>query len=199
MIRGDSSEYDLIELAIKEYKPVADTYYSSIEIGVREGLGSQIIMDSFHKFHKDRPYYHIGVDPYGNLKYKHYDNNDAYTADYTNDMYEMCKKDFVNYRNFFLLKMTDRDYMTRFSDGLPIYEEKEMLISKYDFIHLDGPHTTIAVLEETFFFLPRLKSKGIIVFDDYVTFDFTAVDMLLSMHKCLVKYRGNNKIIYEKA
>jgi hypothetical protein len=28
---------------------------------------------------------------------------------------------------------------------------------KYDFVHIDGPHTTLDVVNETIFFAPRIK------------------------------------------
>ena len=39
------------------------------EIGVREGYGTHVITDSL----KDKNYFHIGIDPYGDLVYKHID------------------------------------------------------------------------------------------------------------------------------
>ena len=197
MIRGDSKEYELIEKAIRHYSPDSN-YILSLEIGVREGLSSKIIMDTFNNLNPNKQYYHIGIDPYGNLKYKHYDNVDAYTADYTNDMYEIAKKDFVNYRNFFLLKMTDKDYMEKFYNGFPIYEQHKLLCDKYDFVHIDGPHTTLDVVNETIFFAPRMKNKGIIVYDDYKTFDFSLIEMTLKAHNFKELLVGKNKIVYEK-
>jgi len=198
-IQGDSIEYELIEQAIKRYSPDLNTdYFLTLEIGVREGLSSKIIMDNFSKYHFNRPYYHIGIDPYGNLKYKHYDNKEAYTADYTNDMYEMCRKDFINYRNFFLLKITDKDYMKRFYSGFPVYENKKTLCTHYDLVHLDGPHTTLDVIHETIFFAARMKPKGIIIYDDYKTFDFSIIELVLKTCKFEKILAGQNKIIYEK-
>ena len=48
MIRGDSSDYDLLKKWCDETKvyTLYNRFYSC-EIGVREGLGSKIIMDSF--------------------------------------------------------------------------------------------------------------------------------------------------------
>ena len=62
MIRGDSKEYELIEKAIRHYSPDSN-YILSLEIGVREGLSSKIIMDTFNNLHPNKPYYHIGIDP----------------------------------------------------------------------------------------------------------------------------------------
>ena len=41
-----------------------------VEIGVRRGLGSKIIMDNLKN-----NYFHIGVDPYGDRVYQHFDND----------------------------------------------------------------------------------------------------------------------------
>ena len=75
-IRGDSTEYDLLKKwcetlpFFEEPKSV-----TTCEIGVREGLGSKVIMLGLRaRLVKKIPYQHIGIDPYGNLKYQHYDN-----------------------------------------------------------------------------------------------------------------------------
>ena len=64
MIKGDSEEYDLLE---KWSKFDCQGHYSC-EIGVRQGLGSKIIMDNVINNKT-----HVGIDPYGNLSYQHYD------------------------------------------------------------------------------------------------------------------------------
>jgi hypothetical protein len=66
--------------------------YKTCEIGVREGLGSKIIMDNVVN-----NYFHVGVDPYGNLKYQHYDDTGKYQCDYTDDMRDQMLKDFESY------------------------------------------------------------------------------------------------------
>ena len=42
---------------------------SNCRIGVREGYGTLIITDAL----KDKNYFHVGIDPYGDLLYKHID------------------------------------------------------------------------------------------------------------------------------
>ena len=91
MIRGDSTDYDLLEKWTKGFDCQG---YKSCEIGVRAGLGSKIIMDNVIN-----NYIHVGVDPYGNLEYQHYDNTGAYTCDYTDDMRDTMLNDFKPYRN----------------------------------------------------------------------------------------------------
>ena len=71
MIRGDSVEYDLLEKWAKNFD--CEGHYSC-EIGVREGLGSKIIMDNVLN-----NYMHIGIDPYGDLVYQHTDDQASRT------------------------------------------------------------------------------------------------------------------------
>ena len=64
MIRGDSTEYELLKkwcetLPFYE-KPKSVT---TCEIGVREGLGSKLIMMSVQARIGKIPYEHIGIDP----------------------------------------------------------------------------------------------------------------------------------------
>ena len=65
MIEGDSVEYELLTKWAKDFNCQG---YKSCEIGVRQGLGSAIILNSVRN-----NYIHVGVDPYANLKYQHYD------------------------------------------------------------------------------------------------------------------------------
>ena len=67
MIKGDSSDYDYLAKWTKELKP--QDFCLTVEIGVREGYSSNIIM----KMLKDRNHFHIGIDPYGDIQYKHLD------------------------------------------------------------------------------------------------------------------------------
>ena len=62
-IRGDSTEYDLLKKwcetlpFFEEPKSV-----TTCEIGVREGLGSQVIMMGLKKRIGNKPYEHIAID-----------------------------------------------------------------------------------------------------------------------------------------
>jgi hypothetical protein len=86
MIRGDSSEYDLLKNGVMKLK--------------------YILVNN---------YFHVGVDPYGNLKYQHYDDTGKYQCDYTDDMRDQMLKDFEPYiktGKFSPCMMTDTDFMT---------------------------------------------------------------------------------------
>ena len=100
-IRGDSKEYELLSkwcstLPFFE-KPKSVT---TCEIGVREGLGSKLIMMGIQSRIGKIPYEHIGIDPYNNLKYQHYDTTEPETADYTEKMRAQMVKDLADEKKF---------------------------------------------------------------------------------------------------
>lgn len=200
MIRGDSSEYELLQKCIKNYKyNLNQEYILTCEIGVREGLGSKIIIDEVHNSKTGKPHYHIGIDPYGNLKYQHYDESGFYQADYTNDMYIQCVKDFIDYKNFTLFKLSDVEFMKRYVDGIPTYDYSSFqVLNIYDFVHFDGPHTTKDVLREVIFFADRSKQNTRFVFDDYKLFDFELIERVLRKWNFNRIDYGQHKICYER-
>ena len=161
MIQGDGAEYELLEKWSKGFDCQG---YRSCEIGVREGLGSKIIMDNVIN-----NYMHVGIDPYGNLAYQHYDR--AYTknwsehrrgnitANYTDEMRDTMLKDFYKYRNegkFRLANMTDSLFMSH-------PEHQDMVFA---FVHFDGPHMTKDVITEAVWFANRSAPHTRFVFDD---------------------------------
>lgn len=198
MIKGDSQEYFLLQEAcdMKQVDKHQDTIIT-VEIGVREGLGSKIILDTYRDVAK--PHYHFGIDPYGNLNYAHYDNGIPYTADYTNVMRDTLLKDLSYYDNFKFFNLTDKEFMKRYADGVPVYDHsKETIYSVYDLVHFDGPHQTKDVLEEAIFFANRSSSTAIFVFDDYKTYDMNLIGKALSYYNFNEVKKGENKIIYAK-
>ena len=74
MIRGDSTEYELLKKWCETLPFLRNNISNDIEIGVREGLGSQVIMMGIKSRIGNIPYEHIGIDPYGDLKYQHFDD-----------------------------------------------------------------------------------------------------------------------------
>ena len=183
MIRGDSSDYELLEKWAKNFD--CDGHYTC-EIGVREGLGSKIIMDNVLN-----SYMHVGVDPYANLKYQHYDNQPAYTADYTDEMRDTMLTDFREYRNqgkFKLANMTDTLFMTN-----PEWNEKT-----YAFVHFDGPHTSTAVMTEAIWFANRCAPHSRFVFDDYKKYDMETIVHALKIYGFEVHGTGDNKCMLAK-
>jgi hypothetical protein len=187
MIEGDSKEYEIL---IEACKSLATDNLLTAEIGVRKGLGSKLIlMNLQHKKH-----WHLGIDPYGNLDYQHYDNSSSYTADYTNTMKQQLIKD-LDYPNFTLYQLGDDEFMNRFSDGVPIYREKKEILNSYDLVHFDGPHKTIDVIKEAIFFGERSRQGSVFVFDDYPKFDMDAVlKIIVNEYGFMLLKQGKSKI-----
>ena len=185
MIKGDSTDYNLLDNWVRTLKIKTDKVLTC-EIGVREGLGSKIIMDGI-RGQATGSYMHIGIDPYGNLKYQHYDNSPAYTADYTNDMRLQLEKDLSDYKEFKLFHMTDKEFMRRYPEYGP-----------YNLVHFDGPHMTKDVLNEAVFFAERSVINSRFIFDDYKHYDIDLICKSLHYYGFKEIDKGENKICLEK-
>jgi hypothetical protein len=204
MIRGDSTNYELLDKWAKNISKRVEVFESggggtdiahedwnpvSVEIGVREGLGSKIIMDAFREHIKGSKtsYRHIGIDPYGNLKYQHYDDSPAYTADYTEEMRLQLEKDLMHYPEFKLYHMTDIEFMNRYYD-----------LEYVDFVHFDGPHMTRDVLREAIFFADRARLGARFVFDDHSKYAMSIIANVLLYFNFKTIEMGENKCLLEK-
>ena len=197
MIKGDSSEYHLITKHIGKLN--IDRATLTCEIGLREGLGSKIIMDAVRE-HNPNLYKHIAIDPYNNLSYEHYDNEGSVVAGYTEEMKQKTVSYlYQNYPEFDFYHMTDDYYFKTMGDGhqLGLFNNM-MLFGLYKVVHFDGPHTTEAVLQELNFFIPRSETKALFIIDDYKDLRMGIVDMLLLTYNFKVVEEGENKIIYQK-
>jgi hypothetical protein len=180
MIRGDSGEYDLLT---KWANFDCEGNYSC-EIGVREGLGSKIIMDNIKN-----NFIHIGVDPYNNLNYQHYDTSPSYTVDYTDEMRDRLIEDMKPYAGkFHLANMTDTLFMCH-----PDYNEK-----KFSFVHFDGPHMTKDVLTEAVWFANRSAPRTRFVFDDHKTYSMDTIAYALTAFNFRTIEIGEHKILLER-
>ena len=187
MIRGDSTEYEILEEACKSLE--GDDLFTA-EIGVREGQGSKIILDSF----VSKKHWHIGIDPYGNLNYQHYDSSSSYVCDYTNEMKLKLLKD-LNYPNFTLFSLGDDEFMERFHDGVPIYRDKKEIRNQYDLVHFDGPHKSLDVIKEAIFFAERSKAGTVFIFDDYPKYNMDSIlKIIVNDFGFMLLKQGKNKI-----
>ena len=197
MIKGDSSEYHLITKHIGKLN--IDRATLTCEIGLREGLGSKIIMDAIRE-HKPNLYKHVAIDPYNNLSYEHYDNEGSVVAGYTEEMKQKTVSYlYQNYPEFDFYHMTDDYYFKTMGDGhqLGLFNNM-MLFGLYKVVHFDGPHTTEAVIQELNFFIPRSETKALFIIDDFKDLRMGIVDMLLKTYNFNVAEEGDNKIIYQK-
>jgi len=191
MIQGDSVEYEIIKEACQS---LTNDKLLTCEIGVRQGQGSKIILDEL--VFKD--HWHIGIDPYGNLNYEHYDNSGAYTCDYTNDMKLQLIKD-LDYKNFTLFPMGDDEFMKRFHDGVPIYRNEKEIINKYDLVHFDGPHKTYDVIKEAIFFAERSHAGTVFIFNDYPKYDMDLIlKIIVNEFGFMLLKQGKNKIALKR-
>ena len=187
MIRGDSTEYEILEEACKSLE--GDDLFTA-EIGVREGQGSKIILDSF----VSKKHWHIGIDPYGNLNYQHYDSSSSYVCDYTNEMKLQLLKD-LSYPNFTLFSLGDDEFMERFHDGVPIYRDKKEIRNLYDLVHFDWPHKSLDVIKEAIFFAERSKAGTVFIFDDYPKYNMDSIlKIIVNDFGFMLLKQGKNKI-----
>lgn len=170
----DGVQYDILERAVEAVKDVPGLF---LEIGTRRGGSLQIIIDAAIRTGQYR--HVVSVDPYGNILYN--DGKEVTRYDYTNNMKKSAMRAIWEYVhdlpvNFIPICLTDREFMTRFRDGVPVYDEEPVTIGNYAFLFLDGPHDTGGVLEEVAFFAPRMPPGGNMVIDNY---DFFNVDRIL--------------------
>ena len=192
MIRGDSADYDLLEKWSKGFDCQG---YKSCEIGVREGLGSKIIMDNVIN-----NYIHVGVDPYGDLVYQHNDDQADRTwqgfekgvaPTYPDSMRDTMLYDFKPYRNegkFTLCNMTDTKFMN----------DTEHKNSTFAFVHFDGPHMTKDVLTEAIWFANRSAPHTRFVFDDHDTYGMSVIANSLLYFDFKTIEMGQNKCLLER-
>ena len=192
MIRGDSVEYDLL---VKWTRNFDCQGYKTCEIGVREGLGSKIIMDNVKN-----NYIHVGVDPYGDRVYQHTDDQASRTwhgfkkgdaPTYPDTMRDTLLKDMMPYRQqgkFTLCNMTDTEFMT----------ESKHKDSKFAFVFFDGPHTTKDVLTEAIWFANRCASHTRFVFDDTNCYQMSVIAYALTFFDFKCTGMGDTKCMLEK-
>ena len=114
------------------------------------------VMDGIKERLPGVPYKHIAIDPYNNLKYQHYDDSPAYTADYTDDMRKQMEIDFKDYPEFKFHHMTDEKFMNTHYEMRP-----------FDLVFFDGPHMTKDVMTEAIWFAPRTRRGTRFIFDDH--------------------------------
>lgn len=161
----DSREYDMVIEMAKMIKGVPGL---TCEIGVREGGCSFKVMKTLFENDDKRP--HLGIDPYGNIDYSHWENKTE-KLDYTNQMKLRMQKNIylwchlVGYE-FLFFPLEDTEFFNRYSDGIPIYNEVKRIINQYALIIFDGPHTTDLVKIEFDFFKDKVPVGGVLIFDD---------------------------------
>ena len=164
--RGDGYDYHILKEAMS-YAVSATGF--SLEIGVREGAGSKIMIEAYQEINV--PKIHIGLDPYGGIPYRYKDDTlvtDAYPNLFRDcaipELFRMCAGSNVD---FLFFQMTDEQFFKRFADGVPVYiNGEEQIINEYGCVFFDGPHTTKQTLAETEFFESRASKGAVFIYDD---------------------------------
>ena len=192
MISGDSYEYELLERWTKGFDCQG---YKSCEIGVNKGHGSKVIMDNIIN-----NYIHVGVDPYDDLVYQHFDiqkfmqwegHEIGVAPTYSNAVRDQMLYDLKPYRNqgkFTLCNMTDTKFMN----------ESDHRNSKFAFVFFDGPHMTKDVITEAVWFAQRTAPITRFVFDDYPMYDMNLIANIMKYYGFKGLEKGKNKVCLEK-
>ena len=192
MISGDSVEYELLERWTKGFDCQG---YKSCEIGVNKGHGSKVIMDNIIN-----NYIHVGVDPYDDLVYQHFDiqkfmqwegHEIGVAPTYSNAVRDQMLYDLKPYRNqgkFTLCNMTDTKFMN----------ESDHRNSKFAFVFFDGPHMTKDVITEAVWFAERTAPITRFVFDDYPRYDMALIVSIMNYYGFRGLEKGKNKVCLEK-
>lgn len=163
----DGEDYDVLFNATQA---AASANGIACEVGLRLGGGVACIITALLTSGQARPI--VGVDPYGGLPYDAADNRLGEELDYTNEMMHdaLSNIHLAAYRtsvDFTFINLTDTDFMALYHDGVPVYLGGERHVwDEYAIVHIDGPHTTDAVMAEAVWFTARMGIDSVIVFDD---------------------------------
>ena len=199
MIEGDSKDYNLLTKAAERVSKLETKQpLLTAEIGVRRGLGTKIILEYTRPKHSEL-HFHIGIDPYGNLNYPHYDDSKTSVADYDSEMKKEHIKDFADKENYQFINMTDMKFFEKYFTGVLFYNKgAEYHLNTYHLVHFDGPHLTPAVVAETVFFAQRSVVGSIFVFDDWQKYDSQLVKNVAASFGFEFITNGERKMIMER-
>jgi len=199
MIEGDSRDYNLLTKAAERVAQLETKQpLLTAEIGIRRGLGTKIILEYTRPKHSGL-HFHIGIDPYGNLNYPHYDNSEASVADYDSKMKAEHIKDFADKDNYQFLNMTDMKFFEKYFTGVVFYNKgAEYHLNTYHLVHFDGPHMTAAVVAETVFFAQRSVVGSVFVFDDWQKYDSQLIKNVAASFGFEFITNGERKMIMER-
>jgi len=201
ILETDSLDYDILFEASKMIKNVDGAI---CEIGTRRGGSIQYIVQGLLS-NNDVGRNILSIDPYGNIEYDAGEHNKSVKLDYTNTMRYQATADICNFVesldvNIIFMTLEDTEFMKRFGDGVPFYQNSKKIENKYALVFFDGPHTTDPVLEETKFFVERSSLGSVFVYDDLPAYNHSVVENYLYENGFeLIKYGAyKNKASYLK-
>ena len=209
----DSSEYEILQEAAASIKGVAGAV---LEIGSRRGGSAKLIIDTLVA-NGDTNRAMFCVDPYGNIPievsdksieihnlHNVIDENKAIRLDYTNNMRNRIIPSLYWYAyqaglNFSFFCLEDYEFQKRFADGVPVYNDDKTIIDKYALVFFDGPHFNQAVIDETNFFVERVNTGSMLVFDDIWSYDHDEmIEPILFENGFEIVTKGQVKASYVK-
>jgi len=193
----DGKDYEVL---IESVQSIEHILGMTCEIGVRTGGSTKLIVDEI----KGKNRTHIGIDPYGGLDYV-FDFGTIVTDAYSNKEYRnpslalIYDYAFKSDVNFVFFNLTSEQFMKRYSDGVPVYDNgQETLLDTYALVYFDGLHTLNTVMVETQFFEARTMNGSILVYDDISLYDHAQIDTYLKDRNWNIKNKTTNKISYQK-
>ena len=220
----DSQEYEILLKAASKLIGTGN-YGAIVEIGTRRGGSMKMIVDQLSLDSSVPPQYRlfVSIDPYGNIPIEctninvtaqlphvevtgdklsteitqplRFDYNDEMRKRIIPSLYYYVLQRGFDFRYF---QLTDSEFFKRYSDGIPVYNNKEEMIQKYAFVFFDGPHTTDKVIEEVEFFVPRTDLGSVFVMDDIWMYDHSKVEEILFDNGWEVLDKGTIKASYIK-
>jgi len=195
---GDSLEYEILDRAVKS---LSNPVGKSLEVGVRMGYSSKVIIDAYRKYHGHlNNFVHLGVDPYGDLPYNMSELDKGRRVGYDNMMKQRALAYLIkNYREFHPVIMEDTEFFQKFENGYPIYNQTKFYVNSYELVHFDGPHDLISILKEISFFIKRLEKETIFVFDDIEAFNLKKIEEEIFKKGFVLLEKGVRKASYKIA
>lgn len=188
----DSQEYEVLANAATKIKGVEGAV---VEIGTRRGGSAKLIIDTLVN-NGDYGRNMFCIDPYGNIEIPCTNLNmsihnpdraiegdkqskeitSPQRFDYDNTMRNRIIPSLYFYAfnagfNFTFFCLEDTEFMKRYNDGVPVYNEFKTIENSYAFVFFDGPHDNISVELETKFFSERAPVGAVFVFDDIWMYD----------------------------
>jgi len=194
----DSLEYEILVDAVHGIK---DVNGFTLEIGVRQGGSTKLIIDNLKSTNQNR--IHIAIDPYGDIPYWTTQTCQA-TCGYTNKMKQTMLSELYQYcleidQEVLYFPLESYEFCNRFSDGVPIYNNGKELINEYALVFLDGSHKLEDVLAEFNWFEKRIAKGGYIIFDDiHIYPHMERLDSIIIAAGYVKMKQGNNKVSYKR-
>lgn len=220
----DSQEYEILTAAAAKLIGTGNLG-AIVEIGTRRGGSMKMLVDTLSLDSSVPPNHRlfVSIDPYGNIPIEctninitaqvpnvnvegdklskeitqplRFDYNDEMRKRIIPSLYYYVLQRGFDFRYF---QLTDSEFFKRYFDGIPVYNNEEGMIRKYALVFFDGPHTTVKVLEEVDFFIPRTDIGSIFVFDDIWMADHDKIEELLFDNGWEVLEKGAIKASYIK-